>query len=284
MLKPEPIGSIAAQWGEGPIWHDGSLLWVDIEGHNVHRFDPMSDAEITVPVGERVGTVVPASDGRLVIAGDSGFQFLCPEQGQLTPIADPESDLPDNRFNDGKCDPAGRFWAGTMSLVKDKGSASLYRLDGDLSVQKMYGGVTTSNGIVWSADAETMFYIDTPRRQVLAFDFDNQTGAIANERVIIDTGHIDASPDGMAIDENGNLWVAFCHGAAIRCYDPTNANELEKIEFPVVEVTACAFGGGDFGDLYVTTGKHKSLKEEHAGQLFIVRPGVHGVPSNVFKV
>ena len=282
MLKPEPIGLTAALWGEGPIWHDDHLLWVDIEGHTVHRYDPKTGTEMDFPVGERVGTVVPSADGRLVIAGDTGFHFLDPASGKVTPIADPEPDIADNRFNDGKCDPSGRFWAGTISLTKKEGSAALYRLDPDLSVHKMFSGVTTSNGIVWSADAETMFYIDTPRREVLAFDFDNQTGAIANCRTVIDTGHIDASPDGMAIDANGNLWVAFCHGAAVRCYDPSSGAELECIDFPVVEVTACAFGGDDLGDLYVTTGKHKTLEEADAGRLFVVRPGVTGVKSSVF--
>ena len=281
MIHIEPVGNSRSQWGEGPIWWRDALYFVDIEGHLVHRFDPADGGEKSWDVGQRVGTVVPRESGGLVIAGDHGLFFLDEESGQLTAIADPEADKPDNRFNDGKCSPDGRFFAGTISLVRKTGDARLYRLDPDLTLHEAFGPVTTSNGIVWSADGKTVFYIDTPRREVLAFDY--EAGHLRNLRGVVSTAHLDASPDGMAMDADGNLWIAFCHGGCVACFDPETGAELRRIELPCLETTACAFGGPDLADLYVTTGVHKSVAEEHAGRLFVIRGlGVRGLPANAF--
>ena len=281
MIQIEPIGNIRSQWGEGPVWWQGVLYYVDIEGHQVHRYDPADGSEKSWNVGERVGTVVPRESGGLIIAGDHGISLLDTETGALTRIVDPEQDLPDNRFNDGKCSPDGRFFAGTISLVKKTGSAKLYRLDPDFTLHEAFGPVTNSNGIVWSADGETVFYIDTPRKEVLAFDYEE--GHLRNLRSVISTAHLDSSPDGMAIDEAGNLWIAFCHGGCVVCFSPESGAELRRIELPCLETTACAFGGPDLADLYVTTGVHKSIVEEHSGRLWLVRGlGVKGQPANAF--
>jgi len=281
MIRTEPVGHIRSQWGESPVWWQGALYYVDIRGQKVHRYDPADGSERSWDIGQRVGTVVPRESGGLVIAGDHGFFFLDEETGALTPIADPEADKPDNRFNDGKCSPDGRFFAGTISMVRKTGDAKLYRLDPDLSVHEAFGPVTTSNGIVWSADGKTVYYIDTPRREVLAFDYED--GHLRNLRSVIATGHIDASPDGMAIDANGHLWIAFCHGGCVSCFDPSNGNELHRIALPCLETTACAFGGPDLSDLFVTTGVRDAAKEEHAGRLFVICGlKVNGLPSNAF--
>jgi len=281
MIRTEPIGPMRCIWGEGPIWWNGALYFVDIEGRCVHRYDPADGSAKSWDCGQRVGTVVPRARGGLVIAGDHGFAFLDGETGTLTPIADPESDLPDNRFNDGKCSPDGRFFAGTLNLAKHKNSAKLYRLDPDLTVHEAFGPVTNSNGIVWSADGKLCYYIDTPRRETLVFDYDN--GALLNPRRAFSTGHIDASPDGMAIDADGNLWIAFCHGGCVSCFDPTTGDELHRIAIPCLETTACAFGGPNLEDLFVTTGVHKTAREEHAGRLFVIRGlDIRGVPSHAF--
>jgi sugar lactone lactonase YvrE len=281
MMTISPIGKIHSQWGEGPVWWHGALYFVDIEGHLVHRFDPATGDETSWNVGQRVGTVVPRESGGLVIAGDRGIFFLDEETGALTAVADPEADQPDNRFNDGKCAPDGRFFAGTISLVKKPGAAKLYRLDPDLSLHEAFGPVTNSNGIVWSLDGRQLYYIDTPRREILVFDYED--GHLRNMRSAVSTEQIDASPDGMTIDAEGNLWVAFCHGACVVCYNPLSGEELRRIELPCLETTACAFGGPDLADLYVTTGVHKSVQEEHGGRLFVVRGlGVRGVPAYAF--
>ncbi len=276
----ELIGTYEAQWGEGPIWHDNRLLYVDIEGHKVVQFDPGSGSEDIIDVGERVGTVVPRARGGLVIAGDNGFAFLDSNTGSVSPIADPEPDKkPDNRFNDGKCDPAGRFWAGTISTVKKTGDAALYMLDAEGGVHLRFPNVTNSNGLCWSKDTRTFYYIDTPSKKVRAFDFDNSNGEISNERTAIDTQRINSSPDGMAIDENENLWIAFCRGSAVVCFDPNSGKELERVDLPVSGVTACAFGGSDLKTLYITTGRFPNQVEPDAGRLFVAEPGVAGLPS-----
>lgn len=277
----EPTGTHRSQWGEGPIWCRNSLYYVDIEGHRVIRFHPETGEETQWDVGQRVGTVVPRESGGLVIAGDSGFHLLDESDGRLTPVHDPESGMADNRFNDGKCSPDGRFFAGTISLVKKTGDARLYRLDPDLSVHEVFGPVTNSNGIAWNAAGDTCYYIDTPRREVLAFDYAH--GDLSNLRTVVSTASVEASPDGMTIDAEGNLWIAFCHGACVVCYNPATGEEVRRVELPCLETTACAFGGPDLADLYVTTGIHKTEVEEHAGRLLVIRDlGVKGVPANAF--
>ena len=280
-LTVEPVGTLRSKWGEGAIWWEGALYYVDIEGHQVHRFDPVTGNESSWNIGQRVGTVVPRESGGLVVAGDHGLYFLDEESGALTAITDPEPEKTDNRFNDGKCSPDGRFFAGTISLVKKTGDAKLYRLDPDLTLHEAFGPVTNSNGIVWTADGKTVFYIDTPRKEVLAFDYED--GHLRNMRSVVSTEHLDSSPDGMTIDAEGKLWVAFCHGGCIVRFDPDNGSELQRVEIPALETTSCAFGGANFEDLYVTTGIHKSVEEEHGGRLFVIRGlGVRGVEANAF--
>lgn len=281
MPEIHPVGTVQARWGEGAVWWNDALYYVDIEAHQVHRYEPATGAEHSWNVGQRVGTVVPRESGGLVIAGDHGLYFLDEESGHLTPIADPEPDKPDNRFNDGKCSPDGRFFAGTISLVKKTGDAKLYRLDPDLTLHEAFGPVTNSNGIVWNKDGRTVYYIDTPRREILAFDYED--GHLHNLRSVASTEAVDASPDGMTIDSDDRLWVAFCHGACVVCYDPSSGEEVRRVEIPCLETTSCAFGGPELADLYITTGIHKSVEEEHAGRLFVVKGlGVKGVPANAF--
>jgi len=281
MIEVEAVGTRVSRWGEGPIWWEGALWHVDTEGRAVCRFDPATGDGQAWDVGERVGTVVPRESGGWVIAGDTGFHFFDSQAGTVRRIHDPESDLPDNRFNDGKCSPDGRFFAGTMSMSRKMHAARLYRLDPDLGCHEVFGPVTTSNGIVWSADGRTVWYIDTPRREVLAFDYEH--GHLGNMRSAFATGHIDASPDGMAIDAADNLWIAFCHGGCVACFDPATGRELARVAFPCSETTACAFGGAELADLYVTTGVSPNRTEESAGRLFVVRGlGVRGVMVNPF--
>jgi sugar lactone lactonase YvrE len=281
MISSEPVGQYLSVWGEGPIWHQNRLLYVDIESHKILSYEPASGGEKIWDVGQRVGTVVPRLKGGLAWAGDTGFHFLDEISGVSTPSGDPESGLSDNRFNDGKCDPAGRFWAGSICLKKLP-EAALYCLHTDLRIEKKFGPVTNSNGIVWTRDGSIMYYIDTPSKKVRAFDYDNDTSAISHERVIWDTSADSSSPDGMAIDSEDRLWIAFCHGGKVVCYDPKTERVSEQIDFPCVETTACAFGGPDLRDLYVTTGLMPGREEPLAGRLFVCRPGVQGVPSQAF--
>ena len=285
-ISISPIGSRVSKWGEGPIFWDDHLLYVDIEGHALIRLNPENKEEKVWDIGERIGTVVPRQTGGFICAGDSGIYSFDPVTGVKTIIADPEEEKrPDNRFNDGKCDPSGRFWAGTISTVKKTGDANLYMLDknGDLSLK--VSEVTNSNGICWNADATRMYYIDTPTKEIRSYPFDNLNGSIGQADVIVNTEEKgwEGSPDGMTIDASGMLWVAMCHGGVVLCIDPESGSLLEKIDFPCVETTACAFGGDKLERLFVTTGIHKSIEEEHAGRVFVIDGlGVCGVEAFSF--
>lgn len=279
---PEPVGNHTSLWGEGPIWHRDRLLYVDIEGRKVITLNPVTREEKIWEVAERVGTVVAREAGGIVFAGEFGISLLDEVTGSITRLADPEADQRGNRFNDGKCDPAGRFWAGTMPLGERKPVGSLYCMEADHSVSKKFTNVTVSNGLVWTRDTQTMYYIDTPRRNVIAFDFDVKTGAISNERVALDTAPFSGNPDGMTIDAEDRLWIAFCHGSAVRCFDSTTWKMETEIAVPCEEVTACAFGGPDFKDLYISTGQKKQETAPLAGKIFVTQPGVSGVKGFTF--
>ena len=191
--------------GEGAIWDSQRqvLYWVDIIGHKLFVYDPASGENRTIDTLQAVGTVVPRAAGGLVVALHNGFASLDPDTGLMHPIADPERDIPANRFNDGKCDPAGRLWAGTMEFDGTPGRGALYCLELDGSVTRKFGGVSISNGIVWSRDQRTMYYVDTGRNDVRAYDYDLDSGAIGNERVTVTnagSGHF----DGMTMDRGGH--------------------------------------------------------------------------------
>jgi sugar lactone lactonase YvrE len=282
------IGNTVSLWGEGPIWWQEQLYYVDIEGCKLRTLQPDSDEEHEWDVGERIGTVVPTEKAdEIIYAGDSGYILLNLKSGKKTPLADPESALRGtNRFNEGKCDPAGRFWAGTISMVKDTGSANLYCLDTDGSLSLKVSGVTNSNGICWSPNATTMYYIDTPTQEIRAYDYDLVTGEIENPHVVVDTAEhgYASSPDGMTIDTEGMLWVAFCHGGCVVRFDPAKDKELQRIDLPCIETTACAFGGAKLDRLFVTTGVKAGLDEPEAGRVFVIDGlGVQGMPAFAYR-
>ncbi len=293
MLDRTPVELVLdaqALLGEGPIWDARRqlLYWVDITGCKVHLYDPATGQDRTIDVGQPVGTIVPRRRGGALVALRDGFAGLDLETGALTMIADPEAHLPQNRFNDGKCDPAGRFWAGTMRMAEDRaGAGSLYRLDPDLSVHKMWGNITVANGIAWSLDATTMYYIDTPTRMVVAFEYELATGAIANPKPVIHTPEGPGFPDGMTIDAEGMLWVAYWDGWRVVRWDPATGQALTIIELPVQRPTAPWFGGPNLDILYITSARtglsgEALQKQPHAGGLFAARPGVRGLPAFEF--
>lgn len=282
-LKINTVGSRSSKWGEGPIYWDNHLLYVDIEGHSLIRLNPETQKEEIWEMEERIGTVVPTLNEDLICAGDSGIYRFDPSNNQKTNLADPEAKKrPDNRFNDGKCDPSGRFWAGTISTVKKEGDANLYQLDQSGLLTLQVSGVTNSNGICWNASKTEMYYIDTPTQKVVAYEYDDQTGKLAGSRVAVDFRDLntEGSPDGMTIDEDGKLWVALCHGGAVVKVNPESGELLQKVELPCVETTACTFGGSNLDRLFVTTGIHKTLHEKEAGKVFVIDGlGVSGVPA-----
>lgn len=275
--------------GEGAIWHptENKLYWVDIEGKSLHIYDPVSGNDKTMPVGKRIGTVVPVQTGGALVALQNGIHKIDTKTGKLSFMVNP---LPDTsmRFNDGKCDPAGRFWVGTLALDSRRRGASLYRVDTDGSVHTMLDSVSISNGIVWSPDKKTMYYNDTPTLTVQAFDYDHNTGSITNRRVAIRIPRGSGAPDGMTIDAEGKLWIALWGGNCVARFDPITGTLLQKITVPAPNVSSCAFGGKDLETLYITTARAwvspEKLKEfPLSGGLFAVKPGVKGVKAEVYK-
>lgn len=282
----QPVTDIVSTLGEGPIWYNDTLYWVDIEGKRVHSYKPDTGQTHTIDLPERVGTVVPRTQGGLVVALESGFWFVSP-QGELTQAGPVVDDRPEIRFNDGKCDPAGRLWAGTMGLQGQPGIGSLYTLESNLSVHKKVSDVTISNGICWSHDQSTMYYIDTPTQQVVAYDYEVASGDITNRRVIIEFDRSEGGPDGMTIDADGNLWIALWGGFGVVCHNPNTGERLHKVDVPCEQVTACTFGGPDLTDLYITTARvgyneEKLQAQPLAGRLFVTQVGVKGTPAFAF--
>lgn len=284
MHTPEPIGSRKSKWGEGPAWHQGRLLYVDIHSHEIVELDPNSGDEKSWNLDQQVGFVVPCSSGRLLFGGDRGLFYLDRETGSTSAISDPEPDLPHNRFNDGKCSPDGRLFAGTIAEDKTTGAASLYQLDPDLTLTSAYSPVTNSNGLAWSESGTTLYYIDTPSKEVKAFDYDLASGELRNPRIALNLADQQGSPDGMTIDAEDHLWIAFCHGGRVARFNPETGEEVETIPLPAHETTSCTFGGEGLRDLYVTTGTAKDRDEEFGGSLFVIRGlPVGGRPITLFK-
>ena len=277
-----------AELGEGPRWdaRGQRLLWVDIMSGRVHAFRPAGAACRNVDVGRPVGALAGAADGSIVLAVAGGFARLDWDSGRTRMLATVEEDRPQNRMNDGACDPAGRFWAGTMALDESAGAGALYRLDADLTVHTMLTGVTISNGIDWSLDGRRMYYVDSPTRRIDVFDFDPATGTIASRRPFVSVPAEAGVPDGLTVDADGFVWLALWGGAALRRYAPDGALE-RTVPLPVSHPTSCAFGGADLDELYVTSARRpltpdQRAREPMAGGLLRLRPGVAGRPANLF--
>lgn len=261
---------------------------MNILDKKVNIYDPRSHKNREIQLDQMVGTVVPRRAGGLVVALEKGFHFLDLETEELTPIDDPESHLPENRFNDGKCDPFGRFWAGTMSLSEEKGQGSLYCLGTDLRVDKKHGSLTISNGLAWSPDQKYMYLIDTPTKKVTRFDYNLKSGDIENPTEVIAFPEGVGAPDGMTIDEEGMLWIAHWGGAQVSRWNPETGEQVSSIPIPSLNVTSCAFGGENLDDLYVTTARKNTSEENldrfpEAGGVFKVRSGVKGLPPYTFN-
>lgn len=275
-----------AELGEGALWDERTqqLYWVDILGSKLHRYTPATDTDEVFEVGQHIGTVVVREGGGVMVAVKDGFARFDLETETLDIIANPEKDIEGNRFNDGKADPAGRFWAGTMSYEQKSYAGSLYCLDTDGTVSKKESDVTISNGIVWTQDQQTMYFIDTTPKVITAFDYDKATGNISNGRIVVKVPENMGGPDGMAIDSKGQLWVAHWGYSAVVCWDPKTGEKISEIAVPASQVTACAFGGEDFKTLYITTANHglsdEQLREEPlAGGLFAAQMEVAGLAS-----
>ena len=281
--------NIKARLGEGAFWNHKTqeLYWVDIEDQMLYIYNPQTKTNRSLPTPSKIGTVVPKNTNETIVALQDGIYTMNLKSGDVVLISDIESELTENRFNDGKCDPSGRLWVGSMALNMQSYKANLYMVDTTGNAQLKIDTVTNSNGIAWSSDQKTMYYIDTPTGMIRAFDFDNEIGAISNERVVVTVPDSMGFPDGMAIDSDDMLWVGMWNGNAVIRYNPQTGKVISKIEVPAHNVTACAFGGKNLDTLYITTASIDMTEEEKvayplAGSLFKADPGVKGVKSVFF--
>ena len=212
-----------------------------------------------------------------------GFATFDPITEKTTFLFDPEDDKPNNRFNDGKCDPAGRFWAGTTEIAHENITGTLYCLNEKHQYRRCLGNVHISNGLCWSGDRTKMYFIDTPTYRIQSFDYNHETGQLSNQQMLTFFEPSLGMPDGMCIDENDNLWVAFWDGSSVRCYDSQRGEMLERIELDASRPTSCAFGGENLDTLYITSAANDSIEGDLGGGIFAIKPGVKGRKAHFFK-
>ena len=282
---PEVVIGPGARLGEGPVWdaRSGRLAWIDVLSSQILLTDVATSQTEVIEVPSHVGAVAPRAAGGFVAALQDGFWVV--GDGPTRRITSVAEAGPSLRFNDGKCDPAGRFWAGTMAYDEKPGAGALYRLDPDGRASLMLDGVTISNGLAWSLDGLTMYYIDTPTRRIDAFSFSPGTGEISDRRPVISIPAELGLPDGLTIDAEGGLWVALWGGAAVHRYVDGRLDAV--VTLPVSQPTSCAFGGENLDELYVTSAREGLSLEQReaqalAGAVFRIRPGVRGLPAAVF--
>ena len=281
---------IDAKLGEGAYWnhHTQKLWWVDIEGKTFNILDPDKGDNSVHVLPSRIGTVVPSSTGSAILGTEEGIVEFVPSNRVYKIISDVESNIEETRLNDGKCDPSGRFWVGSMHLEQKEGRAKLFNINTEGELQIKIDSVTISNGIVWTSDKSIMYYIDTPTSQIKAYDYNDGTGEISNGRVAVEIEASLGFPDGMAIDENNMLWVGMWNGNAVIQCNPKTGKVIQKIAVPAHNVTSCAFGGDNLDILYITTARIDMTEDElvkypNSGSLFKVIPGVKGVKSTFYK-
>jgi sugar lactone lactonase YvrE len=287
-VEVTPVAEVGADVGEGPSWdaRTGTLLFVDVSPGLIYRLDPASGALDRISVGQEVGAAIPRARGGLAVAMRDGIGFMADGDDAVRVFAPIESDNSGNRMNDAKCDPQGRLWAGTMAFDFSEGAASLYRVDADHSVTRVLSGLTISNGMGWSPDGNTMYFIDSANYAVDAYQFDAATGGLGPSERLVTFVENEGMPDGLTIDAEGDIWVALFYGGEVRCYRPNGALR-GTIKLPVKQVTSVCFGGPDLGDLYITSAAYAldadALRDQPlAGATFVCRPGVTGLATNEF--
>ncbi len=275
--------------GEGALWDvaDQALYWVDIKGRLVHRYDPATGEDRRWPVPADVGSLAIRQAGGFVLALRSGFHFFDPATGVATPVAEPEPDRLENRFNDGKTDRQGRFWAGSMHDPETSPTGALYRLDADGSCRRLIDGIVCSNALCWSPDSRTMYHADTCARTVWAWDFDAERGDIANRRRFVEVPADEGAPDGATVDAEGFVWLAHWNGWRVTRYAPDGCVD-RVVPLPVQRPTCPAFGGPSLDVLYVTSASIGLSPSERAAQpwaggLLALEPGVRGLPEARFR-
>jgi len=278
----ELVGDVVADLGEGPCWDPagGTLYWVDISAGRLHRTVPASGATTTCELGPPVSLVLPTVGGGVLIARRNRLTVLA-EDGTERAVAETAA-RPDIRFNDGATDPQGRVWVGSMCTDEASPIGTLYRLEHHGTLASVLPGVTISNGLGWSPDGGTLYYVDSPTKRIDVLDFTPATGQVSGRRAFADLASASGVPDGLTVDAEGGVWVAVNGSGALHRYAPDGRLD-QVVSLPVTHPTSVAFGGPDLGDLYVTTAREPlspAEREEQplAGRLMRLRPGPAGIP------
>lgn len=259
----------AMQIGECPVWHavESALYWVDVNGRQVHRLHPASGKHSAWTMDTEPSAIAPDVDNNLVVATRAGFVYLNTSSGEITDLAPAPYDPKLSRFNDGRVDPAGRFWVGTLYEPRDVPNAEMFVLDKGAVRQAWAGGMTNSNGLAWSLDGKTMFHADTTSHRVDCYDYDVATGTASNRRNLVTfeadktSGTYGGRPDGAAMDSDGNYWIAMYEGGRLLKLAPSG-ELLQQVDLPVRCPTAVAFGGSDLRTLYVTSATQGRPQDE----------------------
>jgi L-arabinonolactonase len=249
------IGDSVDRLGEGPLWDadEQALYWVDSTGCAIHRLDWQTRERSDWPVPGAIGSMALRTGGGALIALESGFHLFDFHTGEARPIGDPEANDPRTRFNDGKVDRQGRFLCGSMGReIRNEGLGSLYRVDADLSIHKLMDDIAVSNGPCFSPDGATFYFADSPRRVIHAFDYDQDTGGIANRRTFADLAPLDTAPDGATVDAEGNVWSALVRSGQIGRFSPDGKLQM-RIDMPCALPSSVMFGGPDLDILIVTS-------------------------------
>jgi len=280
-LRAELLTRAAASLGEAPLWDDreGCLIWVDIVPGIVHLTSASGRPLAAYPIGRPVGSAMPARQGGWLLADALGFSRLSPD-GRVEVLLDVLRDRPDLRFNDAKCDPRGRAWAGTIANDMAPGTGGLHRLDSGPKSTQVLDGLTVANGLGWSPDGRTLWMADSADPCLRGFDYNTATGELGARRHAIELRDTPGKADGLCVDDEGGVWVGLWGGSAIRRYAPDGRLDT-IVDVPASQVTSCTFGGGDGTTLYITTARvgltpQTLEREPHAGDLFVVKPGVSG--------
>ena len=283
----EYVTGKGARLGECPVWDDlaRALYWIDCTAPALHRLDPETGATADTGLDRVIGSFglrrTPDDKGGAVAAFEDGFKYLDLSSGAAAAIVDPEAGRDENRFNDGRCDPGGRFWAGTMNRNMRAPTGSFYRLEPSGHADELFNDVSVTNGVAFGPDGRTLYFADSPKGVVLAFDLDPETGSLSNKRIFASADAVAGFPDGATVDADGCLWSARYMGGSVARFTPEG--KLDKVvELPVARVTSCVFGDPDLKTLYVTTASDGMSAEELnaqplAGGLFAIRPGAQGV-------
>jgi sugar lactone lactonase YvrE len=279
---------VKAGLGESPVWsaRDKALYWVDINAPSLNKFDPESGRNQVMPMPESIGSFALRKPAGFIVALRSGIWLAAPDGEIERRIVAAPYDPAHHRFNDGRCDAAGRFVVGSMNEKRDAASGTLVRIDADGRMTTLVTGFTISNGLGWSPDGRTMYHADTPARIVRAYDYDMVTGTPSNPRVFVQWQGETDRPDGCAVDSEGNYWSAFYRGGKVVKLSPSGETLAEyphAARFP----TMCAFGGADLRTLYVTSARQHCDAEERAklpqsGGIFAMRVDVPGLPEPYF--